>query len=62
MEQFVVAAQHSGTITHVHSLHLSSSAVDIAKEARNIVLVIVAGWIAVSTIGALRSSFQQRDR
>lgn len=54
MEQFAVAAQHSGAIDHVHSFHFSSSAVDIAKEIRLGVTVIVVGWVAVAAIRNVR--------
>lgn len=59
MEQFAVAAQHCGAINHVHSFHFSASAVDVAKEVRTIVTIAVAGWIAVTTIQAIRGSLQR---
>ena len=58
MEQFAVAAQHSGAINHIHSFHFSASAIDVAKEARNIVCIVVAGWVAVTTVHAIRGSFR----
>jgi len=54
-----VTAQHSGAINHIHSFHFSSSALDLAREARNIVAVVVVGWVAVVSIGALRSTFRK---
>lgn len=59
MEQFAVAAQHSGTINHIHSFHFSCSAVDVAKEVRNIVTIAIVGWVAVTTIQAVRNSFKK---
>jgi len=56
-----VTAQHSGAINHVHSFHLSSSAVDIAKEVRNIVSIVVIGWITVSVVQTIRSSLRKES-
>ena len=54
MESFAVA--HSGSLSHVHTVNFSSSAVDIAREARLIVTIVVAGWITVTVArGLLRS-------
>lgn len=50
MEHFALAAEHSGAITHIHSFTFSQSAVDIAKEARNIVSIVVIGWITMRLI------------
>lgn len=54
MEQFALAAQHSGAITHNHCFHFNPSTVAIAKEARQIVAIIVVGWVAVETVRNLR--------
>lgn len=59
MESFALAAQHAGAINHVHSFHFSASAVDVAKEVRNIAIVVVSGWVAVTTIQAIRSSYKK---
>lgn len=54
MEQFVLAAQHSGAIIHNHCFHFDSSAVAIAKEVRQIVAIVVLGWVAIETVKNLR--------
>lgn len=50
MEQFALSAQHAGSINHVHSFHFSSSALDLAREVRSIVLIAVVGWVTVTGI------------
>ena len=58
MESFAVA--HSGSLSHVHTVNFSSSAVDIAREARFIVTIVVAGWITVTVARGLLGSFGNR--
>lgn len=58
MESFAVA--HSGSLSHVHTINISSSAVDVAREARIIVTIIVAGWITVTVARGLLGSFGNR--
>ena len=58
MESFAVA--HSGSLNHIHTLAFSPSAVDIAREARIIVTVVVAGWITVTVARGLLSNFGNR--
>jgi hypothetical protein len=58
MESFAVA--HSGSLSHIHTLAFSPSAVDIAREARIIVTVVVAGWITVTIARGLLSNFGNR--
>lgn len=58
MEQFAVA--HSGSLNHVHTLSVSSSVVDIARETRLIVTVVVVGWVAVTVTRGLFGSFGNR--
>lgn len=58
MESFAVA--HSGSLSHVHTVNFSSSAVDIAREARLIVTIVVAGWITVTVARGLLGNFGTR--
>ncbi|EFQ36449.1 hypothetical protein CGRA01v4_10432 [Colletotrichum graminicola] len=53
MEQFGLAAAHSGAINHIHAVHFGPAALDIAREARLAVTVVVVGWVAVTGIRAL---------
>ena len=62
MEQFSLAAQHSGVITHSHAIHFSSSAVDIAREIKYITGIVVLGWVAVATIQAVRGTYNKETR
>lgn len=48
MESFSV--QHAGSINHVHSFHFSSSALELAREVRTIVIIATVGWITVTGI------------
>ncbi|TKW58692.1 hypothetical protein CTA1_9290 [Colletotrichum tanaceti] len=50
MEQFGVAAAHSGAINHVHAIHFGPAAVDVVREVRLVVTVLVVGWVAVTGI------------
>ncbi|KAI0472064.1 hypothetical protein GGR56DRAFT_677910 [Xylariaceae sp. FL0804] len=55
MESFALAAQHSGAVSHVHTvtLRIDGSAVAVARELRLAVTVAVVGWVAVAGIRAL---------
>ena len=53
MEQFALASQHSGSIAHVHTIHLDASVVSAVREARIALTVVVAGWVAVTGIRTL---------
>jgi hypothetical protein len=59
MENFPLVAQHSGAINHLHSFHFNSSVVDVLKEIRLGVTIVVAGWVTVVTIRTLRDSFMR---
>ena len=54
MEQFSVAAQHAGSINHVHSFIFPPSTVSIVKEIRLTVTVLAVAWVAVTAIRQLR--------
>ncbi|KAK2040373.1 hypothetical protein LZ31DRAFT_598102 [Colletotrichum somersetense] len=58
MEQFGLAAAHSGAINHIHAVHFGPAALDIAREVRMAVTVVVVGWVAVTGIRA----FSDRGR
>ncbi|KAK1638481.1 hypothetical protein BDP81DRAFT_393070 [Colletotrichum phormii] len=58
MEQFGLAAAHSGAINHIHAIHFGPAAVDVVREIRLAVTVVVIGWVAVTGI---RTVFN-RDR
>lgn len=53
MESFAIASQHSGSITHIHTIRLDASAVGVAREVRIALTVAVAGWVAVTGIRTL---------
>ena len=54
---FALNAQHSGAINHLHSFQFHSSIVDVVREVRLAVTVVVVGWIAITTIRAVQGSF-----
>ncbi|KAI1495731.1 hypothetical protein F5X99DRAFT_414825 [Biscogniauxia marginata] len=56
METFALTSQHTGTINHVHSIHLDASAAAAARELRLAVTVIVVGWVAVTGLRAIMGS------
>lgn len=60
MEQFALSAQHAGSINHIHSFHFSDSAIEVVKEVRQTVLIIIAGWAVISTVKTIRASFEGR--
>ena len=65
MESFALASQHSGSINHVHTIHLDASVVSVAREARMALTVVVIGWVAVTgirTLWALGLLGQGRER
>lgn len=58
---FILNAQHNGAIDHAHSFHFNSSVVDVFRELRFAVTIVVVGWVAVTTVRAVQSSLT-RDR
>ena len=65
MESFALASQHSGSINHMHTIHLDASVVSAAREARLALTVVVVGWVAVTgirTLWALGLLGQGRER
>ncbi|KZL63543.1 hypothetical protein CI238_02923, partial [Colletotrichum incanum] len=50
MEQFGLAAAHSGAINHIHAIHFGPAAVEVIREVRLAVTVVVIGWVAVTGI------------
>ncbi|PHH60639.1 hypothetical protein CDD81_1390 [Ophiocordyceps australis] len=50
MEHFILEAQHSGSISHVH---LVSLAPHVARDLRIAVTVVAAAWVAVTAIKQL---------
>ena len=61
METFALAASHSGSINHIHTITISPSVVSIAREVRVAVTVLVVGWVAVAGIRALMAGSERRD-
>lgn len=57
MESFALAAEHSGAISHVHTIAIGPAAVGVAREIRIAVTVVVAGWVVVTGIRGLVASF-----
>ena len=62
MENIGVTATHRGAIEHIHSFTFNRSVVDALKEVRLGVSVIVLGWIAVTSVQALRSVFARERK
>ena len=62
MEHFALRADHGGAIQHIHSFQASESVVNIVTEVRNIVGLVVFGWIAVSTVQAVRASIGEKRK
>ncbi|KAG5917210.1 hypothetical protein E4U61_002913 [Claviceps capensis] len=56
MDQFVVQAQHSGSISLAHSFLFPAHAVQLAKEVRLAVTIVAVAWVTVSALGAWRNS------
>lgn len=56
MESFALAAEHGGTINHIHMVTVSPAVVGVARELRLAVTVAVAGWVAVTGIRALAAA------
>ncbi|KAL6856617.1 hypothetical protein J3F83DRAFT_752203 [Trichoderma novae-zelandiae] len=50
MEHFILQAQHSGAINHVHSFSLPQSAAQLAREVRITVAIVAFAWVAVTAI------------
>ncbi|KAG6014598.1 hypothetical protein E4U54_005054 [Claviceps lovelessii] len=61
MEQFLVQAQHSGTISHAHSFLFPAQAVQLAKEIRLAVTVVAVAWVTVRALDAWRRKPGGRD-
>ena len=62
MDNIALSAKHSGVIEHAHSIHFHPSVVDVLKEVRLAIGIVVAGWIGVTTIRALQSGLAGRSR
>ncbi|KAL7948004.1 hypothetical protein V8C42DRAFT_316364 [Trichoderma barbatum] len=50
MEQFLLSAQHSGSIAHAHTFLLPQSATEVAREVRITVAIVAFAWVAVTAI------------
>lgn len=62
METFVV--KHSGALDHSHTIVLSPSFIDLAREVRQTVTVVVIGLVAVAAVRGLFGAFtakKERD-
>lgn len=60
MEQFLVQAQHSGTINHAHSFLFPSTAVQFAKEVRLAVTVVALAWVTVKALELVKKKPETR--
>ena len=60
MESWPFNAQHSGAINHAHSFHFDSGVINVVKELRLAVTIVVGGWIVVTAIRTLESSLRDR--
>lgn len=59
METFSLQAQHSGGLNHLHSFAFSDSAVDVVREVRKAVTIVVIGWVVVTTIRLVKSGIER---
>lgn len=55
MESFAV--KHSGALSHSHEFVLSPSVVDVAREIRQAVSIVVIGWVAVTAVRGLVGAY-----
>ncbi|KAI1333151.1 hypothetical protein F5Y16DRAFT_393551 [Xylariaceae sp. FL0255] len=60
MESFSLAAQHAGSIQHIHVIKLDASAIAVAREMRIAVTVIMAGLVAVYGLRTLFGRHEAR--
>ncbi|KAG6076470.1 hypothetical protein E4U16_002040 [Claviceps sp. LM84 group G4] len=61
MDQFVVQAQHSGSISLAHSFLFPAHAVQLAREVRLAVTIVAVAWVTVSALGAWRDRPGRRE-
>ncbi|KZL73049.1 hypothetical protein CT0861_13250 [Colletotrichum tofieldiae] len=61
MEQFGLAAAHSGAINHIHAIHFGPAAVEVIREVRLAVTVVVIGWVAVTGIRTFFDPVGERE-
>ena len=52
-----VTSEHSGAVEHIHSFRFDSSTVEIFRQVRLSITVLVFGWIVVTSIQALRGVY-----
>lgn len=53
MESFALSAQHSGALNHHHTFAFNASVVDVLKEVRLTVTIVVAGVVAIAALRGL---------
>lgn len=54
MEQFALAAAHSGSIHHVHSFVVPPATAQALRELRLAVTALALAWVAVTAVRAVR--------
>lgn len=52
--------QHAGGLQHIHIFQFPDSSIQLVKEIRLGVSIVVAGWVAVTLIQSLASLRTQR--
>jgi hypothetical protein len=61
MEQFSVAAQHSGAINHVHTFLFPPSTVQALREVRLAVTVIAVAFVTVKALQHFGTETRRRN-
>lgn len=54
MEQFMLRADHSGSVNQIHTFLFSPSALQLAREIRLTVSVVALAWVTVTVVKQLR--------
>lgn len=54
MEQFLLQAQHSGTINHAHTFLFPPGAAQFAREIRLAVTVVAVAWVTVKAFDLIQ--------
>lgn len=60
MESWPFNAQHSGAINHAHSFHFDEGVVNVIKEIRLAVTLVVGGWVLVTAIRTLDNNWRAK--
>ena len=56
LEMHVVSSKHSGTVEHIHSFRFDSTTLEIFRQIRLSIAIVVLGWIVVTSIQTFRGA------